>query len=142
MRFSPLALAALVPLLSVSSPVSAAPPPVCVNTKTVGAWVPDHWWPPLDLPIHTKTDTYIDAGLVKKLDNHNNEMYVTVGDKKATITLYNGHGDNHYFRINFIKSDKTNLYSFVSWGKNGGCVTDPIIVAKDVARITIEMANL
>lgn len=141
MRFSPLALAALLPLLASVSAQSQPPPPVCADASTVNK----AWWPELNLPVSEANDIIFSAGLTTKLSDHTYEFSAVVsnnkGDKKASIMIYNGHGKDILFRINFKRANGSIVHSFVSMSNNGGCVSTIVVDPAEVKLATIEMVK-
>jgi hypothetical protein len=140
MRFSPLALVALLPLLPSAF---AADPNEKFCTDAEGQLNGMGWWPELELPqsVASVPGSWFDVYLFKKLANHDTELKAQVSaNNRASINIYNGHGDSQLYRVNFKDEDNKAFKSFLFWSNSGGCDTATASVPLDkVKHITVEM---
>lgn len=137
MQFSPLALAALLPLLSMVSADS--------NICTDGSAATNmhlSWYPELEIPHTTANNNLFDAALYKKkLGQHNFDFFITASNNRAHINIYNGHGDQEFFRVNYKGGNGKLVHSFLVWSRNLGCDSEVDVDQALVKSVTVEMAK-
>jgi hypothetical protein len=137
MRFSPIALAALVPLLSSVFGYDTK----CTDGEGKG----DHlaWWPELEIPQGptSRAGEVYDFYMVKKLGDHNTDFEMSVfSDDFATINIYNNHGRGLVYRVKFKDEIRKDLKSFIFQSNSDPCESPlPNVPFAKVKHVTVEM---